>query len=172
MELIHWVISSCTTCRIRMVLMAALTYLWDLRNINHRFPISLVATMEGLWKWEQTKHKLANIHLKYTHHFLVCLGSDKDVLKSVSVRMSLSSRVALVGPNGAGKTTLLKLLVGELDKVTLYTSLKLFIKQQPLSDPFSFRFPSFLLGFISFFIPRKVKFNHHYLAHLFCGIRF
>mmetsp|Transcript_4053 Transcript_4053/g.7813 ORF Transcript_4053/g.7813 Transcript_4053/m.7813 type:complete len:2001 (-) Transcript_4053:99-6101(-) len=36
-----------------------------------------------------------------------------DVLKGVSAKLTLSSRVAVVGPNGAGKSTLVKLLVGE-----------------------------------------------------------
>jgi elongation factor 3 len=39
----------------------------------------------------------------------------KPILTDVNVRLSLTSRVALVGENGAGKTTLLKLLVGDLD---------------------------------------------------------
>ena len=37
------------------------------------------------------------------------------ILTDVNVRLSLTSRVALVGENGAGKTTLLKLLVGDLE---------------------------------------------------------
>lgn len=37
------------------------------------------------------------------------------ILTDVTVRLSLTSRVALVGENGAGKTTLLKLLVGDLE---------------------------------------------------------
>lgn len=42
-------------------------------------------------------------------------GTTKEVLKQVTVKLCMASRVALVGPNGAGKTTLLKLLVGELE---------------------------------------------------------
>jgi len=46
-------------------------------------------------------------NVKYTYP-----GTDKQILKNVSVKLSQSSRVALIGANGAGKTTLLKLLVG------------------------------------------------------------
>jgi elongation factor 3 len=37
------------------------------------------------------------------------------ILKDVSCRLSLSSRVAVTGPNGAGKSTLIKLMVGDIN---------------------------------------------------------
>jgi elongation factor 3 len=40
-------------------------------------------------------------------------GADKPTLTDVNLKMTLSSRVAVVGANGAGKTTLIKMLVGE-----------------------------------------------------------
>ncbi|KAJ1481544.1 P-loop containing nucleoside triphosphate hydrolase protein [Baffinella frigidus] len=52
--------------------------------------------------------RLTNVVFRYE-------SSAKDVLKGVSQKLSMSSRVALVGANGAGKTTLLKLLVGDLE---------------------------------------------------------
>ncbi|EKX49595.1 hypothetical protein GUITHDRAFT_157380 [Guillardia theta CCMP2712] len=42
-------------------------------------------------------------------------GTDRQILKEISLKMSMTSRVALLGRNGAGKTTLLKLLVGDLE---------------------------------------------------------
>lgn len=39
---------------------------------------------------------------------------DRTILKDVSCKLSLNSRVALRGANGQGKSTLLKLMVGEL----------------------------------------------------------
>jgi len=40
-------------------------------------------------------------------------GSDNKTLANVNLKLSLSSRVAIVGPNGSGKTTLVKMIVGE-----------------------------------------------------------
>jgi len=42
-------------------------------------------------------------------------GNEKPTLTNVTVRASLSSRVACVGVNGAGKSTMIKLLTGELE---------------------------------------------------------
>jgi len=41
-------------------------------------------------------------------------GNPKPTLTDITVRVSLSSRVACVGVNGAGKSTMIKLLTGEL----------------------------------------------------------
>ena len=41
-------------------------------------------------------------------------GAAKPQLTGVAVRLSMSSRVAIVGANGAGKSTMIKLLTGEL----------------------------------------------------------
>ena len=55
--------------------------------------------------------------------FLLCglwdldLGYTDDgplVLKDVSVRLTMASRIGVVGSNGAGKSTLLNLLAGEI----------------------------------------------------------
>lgn len=40
-------------------------------------------------------------------------GSEKPILKNVTVQCSQASRIACIGPNGAGKSTLIKVLVGE-----------------------------------------------------------
>jgi len=40
-------------------------------------------------------------------------GAKKKTLTDVNLKLSLSSRVAIIGPNGCGKTTLVKMLVGE-----------------------------------------------------------
>merc|ERR1712166_617989 len=40
-------------------------------------------------------------------------GVTKQVLKDVSVKCTLNSRIAVIGPNGAGKSTAIKVLTGE-----------------------------------------------------------
>eukprot|EP00957_Ditylum_brightwellii_P125911 9598312-Ditylum_brightwellii.AAC.1 len=40
-------------------------------------------------------------------------GAEKNTLTGVNLKMSLSSRVAVLGANGAGKTTLVKMMVGD-----------------------------------------------------------
>jgi len=42
-------------------------------------------------------------------------GNTKPTISDITVRVSLSSRVACVGVNGAGKSTMIKLLTGELE---------------------------------------------------------
>jgi ABC-type Mn2+/Zn2+ transport system ATPase subunit len=43
-----------------------------------------------------------------------CPGTDRLVLRDVSVQISLGARAATLGPNGAGKSTLLKAVAGLL----------------------------------------------------------
>merc|ERR1712166_463322 len=40
-------------------------------------------------------------------------GCEKQVLKDVSAKCTLNSRIAVIGPNGAGKSTAIKVLTGE-----------------------------------------------------------
>ena len=40
-------------------------------------------------------------------------GATQNTLSDINLKMSLSSRVAILGANGAGKTTLVKMIVGE-----------------------------------------------------------
>jgi ATP-binding cassette subfamily F protein uup len=42
-------------------------------------------------------------------------GTDKEIVRDVTMRIHRGDRIALVGPNGVGKTTLLKLLTGKLE---------------------------------------------------------
>jgi len=42
-------------------------------------------------------------------------GTDKEIVRDVTMRVHRGDRIAIVGPNGVGKTTLLKLLTGKLE---------------------------------------------------------
>lgn len=46
-------------------------------------------------------------------------GAKEDTLQCVNLKMSLSSRVAILGANGAGKTTLVKMIVGDTNPTNI-----------------------------------------------------
>ena len=46
-------------------------------------------------------------------------GASQNQLTDINLKMSLSSRVAVLGANGAGKTTLVKMIVGETQPTNL-----------------------------------------------------
>lgn len=62
--------------------------------------------LEGIRTSTQKFLEMENVDFRYH-------GADKNTLTGVNVKMSLSSRVAILGANGAGKTTLVKMLVGD-----------------------------------------------------------
>lgn len=47
------------------------------------------------------------------------------LFKKLNFGVDMSSRISIVGPNGVGKSTLLKLLVGDLEPVSAWSSLML-----------------------------------------------
>ena len=63
--------------------------------------------LDGIKSRNKVIMKAVDVHFGYD-------GSQSAILKGATVRVMLSSRVALMGANGAGKTTLIKLLIGEL----------------------------------------------------------
>eukprot|EP00301_Raphidiophrys_heterophryoidea_P016188 c25745_g1_i1.p1 GENE.c25745_g1_i1~~c25745_g1_i1.p1 ORF type:complete len:1067 (+),score=364.04 c25745_g1_i1:76-3276(+) len=74
---------------------------------KYRFKFPNPGNLDGITSKGKHIMKMSNITFTYP-------GAVKPQLLSVSVRVSLSSRVACVGPNGAGKSTMIKLLTGEL----------------------------------------------------------
>ncbi len=73
--------------------------------VQFKFP--LPGSLEGINS--STKSILSMNHVRFTYP-----GCNKPILKDVSVKLCLASRVAVIGANGAGKTTLIRLLVGEI----------------------------------------------------------
>lgn len=62
--------------------------------------------LEGIRTSTQKFLEMSGVDYRYP-------GAEKNTLNDVNLKMSLSSRVAVIGANGAGKTTLIKMLVGE-----------------------------------------------------------
>jgi len=74
---------------------------------KYKFKFPEPGTLEGITS--KGKHIMKMSQITFTYP-----SASKPQLNDVSVRVSLSSRVACVGPNGAGKSTMIKLLTGEL----------------------------------------------------------
>jgi len=76
-------------------------------NSKYRFKFPAPGNLDGVTSKGKHILKMSNVTFTYP-------TATKPQLNGVSVRVSLSSRVACVGPNGAGKSTMIKLLTGEL----------------------------------------------------------
>lgn len=72
-----------------------------------KFKFPQPAMLTGVKSKGRALLKMDNITFTYP-------GNEKPTITDVTVRVSLSSRVACVGRNGAGKSTMIKLLTGEL----------------------------------------------------------
>eukprot|EP00927_Polykrikos_kofoidii_P060069 TRINITY_DN55139_c0_g1_i1.p1 TRINITY_DN55139_c0_g1~~TRINITY_DN55139_c0_g1_i1.p1 ORF type:complete len:1408 (-),score=281.64 TRINITY_DN55139_c0_g1_i1:363-4586(-) len=70
------------------------------------FPIP--GKLDGIRNNSKPVMEIRDVYFEYE-------GGKGQVIKGVSARLSLGSRVALVGVNGAGKSTLLGLMCGELN---------------------------------------------------------
>jgi len=77
----------------------------DEQGFRMFFPIP--GKVEGIATSKKTVVDLKDASFKYP------LG-DKYILKHMSGKVTMSSRIAIVGPNGAGKSTLMSMLCGEL----------------------------------------------------------
>jgi len=81
---------------------------FELRSSDkYKFKFPEPGNLEGITSKGKHIMKMSDISFTYP-------TADKPQLNHVSVRVSLSSRVACVGANGAGKSTMIKLLTGEL----------------------------------------------------------
>jgi len=74
---------------------------------KYKFKFPNPGNLDGITSKGKHIMKMTNVTFTYP-------TATKPQLTNVSVRVSLSSRVACVGPNGAGKSTMIKLLTGEL----------------------------------------------------------
>lgn len=92
---------------------------FELASTDLKFVFPDPGRLDGIRTSTQKFLEMENVDFKYP-------GAKENTLTGVNLRMSLSSRVAVLGANGAGKTTLIKMLVGETQPSNL-GACKLFI---------------------------------------------
>ncbi len=79
---------------------------FELATSDLKFKFPEPGRLEGIRTSTQKFLDLTNVNFRYP-------GAEKNQLSDVNIKMTLSSRVAVVGANGAGKSTLIKMIVGE-----------------------------------------------------------
>ena len=80
---------------------------FELGSTNLKFKFPLPGMLEGVRNKATAILSMTDVDFTYP-------GATKPQLTNVTIRCSMSSRVAIVGANGAGKSTMIKLLTGEL----------------------------------------------------------
>jgi len=73
---------------------------------NLKFVFPDPGRLDGIRTSTQKFLEMENVDYAYP-------GTKQNSLTDVNLKLSLSSRVAIIGPNGSGKTTLVKMIVGE-----------------------------------------------------------
>jgi elongation factor 3 len=91
---------------------------FELASTDLKFVFPDPGRLDGIRTSTQKFLEMENVDFKYP-------GAKENTLTGVNLRMSLSSRVAVLGANGAGKTTLIKMLVGETQPSNLVSLLKI-----------------------------------------------
>jgi elongation factor 3 len=79
---------------------------FELATTDLKFVFPDPGRLEGIRTSTQRFLEMEGVNYRYP-------GTDVDTLTDIHLKMTLSSRVALVGANGAGKTTLVKMVVGD-----------------------------------------------------------
>lgn len=79
---------------------------FELSTTDLKFTFPDPGRLDGIRTTTQKILEMENVNFAYP-------GSDTNILNNVNLKMSLSSRVAILGANGAGKTTLVKMMVGD-----------------------------------------------------------
>ena len=79
---------------------------FELTTTDLKFKFPDPGRLEGVKT--STQKFLEMEHVDFTYK-----GNDANTLSDVNLKMTLSSRIAVVGENGSGKSTLVKMIVGE-----------------------------------------------------------
>jgi len=79
---------------------------YEFKSDKLKFIFPKPTALEGIKSKGRPILSMTNVSFTYP-------GATKQVLKDVSVKCTLNSRIAVIGPNGAGKSTAIKVLTGE-----------------------------------------------------------
>jgi len=79
---------------------------YEFKSDKLKFVFPKPTALEGIKSKGRPILSMTNVSFTYP-------GCEKQVLKDVSVKCTLNSRIAVIGPNGAGKSTAIKVLTGE-----------------------------------------------------------
>jgi len=79
---------------------------YEFKSEKLKFIFPKPTSLEGIKSKGRPILSMSNVSFTYP-------GGAKQVLYDVSVKCTLSSRIAVIGPNGAGKSTAIKVLTGE-----------------------------------------------------------
>jgi elongation factor 3 len=85
---------------------------FELATTDLKFKFPEPGRLEGVKTSTQKFLEMEHVDFRYE-------GADKNTLTGVNLKMSLSSRVAILGANGAGKSTLVRMIVGETQPTNL-----------------------------------------------------
>ena len=81
---------------------------FEFKANKFKFTFPQPSFLEGVKSRGKTLIKMDDVSLIYP-------GNNEPTIKNITVRASMSSRVACVGVNGAGKSTMIKVLTGVLE---------------------------------------------------------
>lgn len=81
---------------------------YDLAAAALKFTFPEPGFLDGIKTKTQAIMRLQDVHFRYPRSTVV-------QLQSVTCRVTLGSRIAVLGANGAGKSTLIKLMTGETE---------------------------------------------------------
>lgn len=87
---------------------------FELSTTDLRFKFPEPGRLEGIKTSTQKFLEMSDVCFRYP-------GATQNQLTGINLKMSLSTRVAVLGANGAGKTTLVKMIVGETQPSNLGT---------------------------------------------------
>ena len=92
---------------------------FELATTDLKFKFPEPGRLEGVKTSTQKFLEMENVDYCYP-------GAETNTLTNVNLKMSLSSRIAVLGANGAGKTTLVRMIVGD-SKPSNFGQCRLFI---------------------------------------------